>query len=81
MGAKNIEVIGNIKLASLPKTTKILEKPDCTVITAASTHEDEEALILEQYTFLKRPVIIVDKHIFIGNSKKVVAAAKKAIHP
>ncbi|APQ17132.1 arsenate reductase family protein [Maribacter hydrothermalis] len=44
------------------------------------TENDFKALILEQYTFLKRPVIIVDNHIFIGNSKKVVAAAKKAIH-
>lgn len=44
------------------------------------TEKDFEALILEQYTFLKRPVIIVEDQIFIGNSKKVVAAAKKAIH-
>lgn len=42
--------------------------------------DDFKNLILEQYTFLKRPVIIVNDHIFIGNSKKVVAAAKKAIH-
>ena len=41
---------------------------------------DFKALILEQYTFLKRPVIIVGNEIFIGNSKKVVEAAKKAIH-
>lgn len=44
------------------------------------TEADFKALILEQYTFLKRPVIIVDNEIFIGNSKKVVKAAKKAIH-
>ncbi|MBL4706185.1 MAG: hypothetical protein JKY54_16785 [Flavobacteriales bacterium] len=30
--------------------------------------------ILEEYTFLKRPVIIVEEAIFVGNSKKVVAA-------
>ena len=42
---------------------------------------DYKNLILEQYTFLKRPVILVDDQIFIGNSKKVVAAAKAAIHP
>ncbi|MDO6471248.1 arsenate reductase family protein [Maribacter sp. 1_MG-2023] len=45
------------------------------------SEEDIKALILEQYTFLKRPVIIVDDQIFIGNSKKVVEAAKTAIHP
>lgn len=42
--------------------------------------DDFKALILEHYTFLKRPVILVNDQIFIGNSKKVVAAAKKAIH-
>ncbi len=40
---------------------------------------DYRALILEEYTFLKRPVIIVEKagakHIFIGNAPKNVAAA------
>jgi len=34
--------------------------------------------ILQEYTFLKRPVIWIDDEIFIGNSKKVVAAAKAA---
>lgn len=42
--------------------------------------DDFKALILEQYTFLKRPVILINDQIFIGNSKKVVEAAKKAIH-
>lgn len=41
---------------------------------------DYKALILEQYTFLKRPVIVFDDQIFIGNSKKVVAAAAESIH-
>lgn len=37
---------------------------------------DFKHYILEHYTFLKRPVIIIDDHIFIGNSKKTVDAAK-----
>ncbi len=41
---------------------------------------DFKKLILEHYTFLKRPVIFVNDQIFVGNSKKVVEAAKKAIH-
>lgn len=41
---------------------------------------DFKKLILAHYTFLKRPVIFVDDQIFVGNSKKVVAAAKAAIH-
>lgn len=44
------------------------------------SEENFKALILEQYTFLKRPVIIVNDQIFIGNSKKVVEAAKTAIN-
>lgn len=40
--------------------------------------DDYKRLILEHYTFLKRPVMIVDDAIFVGNSKKVVAAATEA---
>lgn len=32
--------------------------------------------ILNEYTFLKRPVVIIDGEAFIGNAKKTVAAAK-----
>ena len=42
--------------------------------------DDYKELILEHYTFLKRPVIINNEEIFIGNSKKTVAAAKESIH-
>lgn len=34
------------------------------------TEKDFKQLILEEYTFLKRPVIIINNEIFIGNSKK-----------
>ncbi len=40
---------------------------------------DYKHYILQHYTFLKRPVIIVDDTIFIGNSKKTVAAARAEI--
>lgn len=40
---------------------------------------DYKKLILREYTFLKRPIVVVDNEIFIGNSKKVVAAAKEAV--
>jgi arsenate reductase len=43
------------------------------------TEKDYRKYILEEYTFLKRPVIIVEKKIFIGNSPKNIAAAKEAI--
>ncbi|WP_432412128.1 arsenate reductase family protein [Rasiella sp. SM2506] len=42
--------------------------------------EDYLNLIIEHYTFLKRPVIVNNDEIFIGNSKKTVEAAKKSIH-
>lgn len=35
--------------------------------------------ILEEYTFLKRPVFIIENEIFIGNSKSVVEALKVKI--
>ncbi|PHR73634.1 MAG: arsenate reductase [Lutibacter sp.] len=38
------------------------------------SEKDIRQLILDEYTFLKRPVIIVDSEIFIGNSKKNVEA-------
>ncbi len=43
------------------------------------SEEDYRRLILEEYTFLKRPVILIDGEIFVGNSKKVVAAAKSKL--
>jgi arsenate reductase len=43
------------------------------------TENDYKKLILEEYTFLKRPVIIIDDKIFVGNSKKIVEAAKKEL--
>ena len=44
------------------------------------SEKDYKNYILEHYTFLKRPVILIDNQIFIGNSKKTVEAAKQAIH-
>ncbi len=34
------------------------------------SEKDYKHLILDEYTFLKRPVVIVDNQIFIGNGKK-----------
>lgn len=43
------------------------------------TEKDYRRYILEEYTFLKRPVVILDDKIFIGSEKKNVAALKSAI--
>ena len=45
------------------------------------SEQDYKNLILDHYTFLKRPVLVMDDQIFVGNSKKVVQAAKEALHP
>ena len=44
------------------------------------TEKDYKHYILEHYTFLKRPVILIENHIFIGNSKSVVQAAKQFLN-
>ena len=41
--------------------------------------KDYKHYILEHYTFLKRPVIIINDEIFVGNSQKNIKAAKNAI--
>tara|TARA_X000000950_G_scaffold250824_1_gene311754 strand:+ start:6222 stop:6500 length:279 start_codon:yes stop_codon:yes gene_type:complete len=37
-------------------------------------------LLLEHYTFLKRPVLIWEEYIFVGNSKNTIDAAYELIH-
>lgn len=41
---------------------------------------DYKKYLLEHYTFLKRPVIVIEDEIFIGNSKKTIAEAKESLH-
>jgi arsenate reductase len=43
------------------------------------TEADYKRLILEEYTFLKRPVAIVGQQIFIGNSAKTTQALAEAL--
>lgn len=40
---------------------------------------DYRQFLLDEYTFLKRPVFIVEKEIFIGNSKKVINDLKERV--
>lgn len=40
------------------------------------SEEDYRKLIQEEYTFLKRPVFLVNDKIFVGNSKKTVQELK-----
>lgn len=42
------------------------------------TEEEYKTYMLEEYTFLKRPFIIFEDQVFIGNAKSTVEAAKEA---
>ena len=43
--------------------------------------KDYRNYILEEYTFLKRPVAMIKDKIFVGSEKKTVEALKKAVQP
>jgi Arsenate reductase and related proteins, glutaredoxin family len=43
------------------------------------SEDDYRDYILSEYTFLKRPVLLIDGAIFVGNAKKTVENTKKAL--
>jgi len=43
------------------------------------SEDDYKNWILKEYTFLKRPVMLIGDQSFVGNAKKTVAAAKEAL--
>ena len=43
------------------------------------SEEKLKSMILEEYTFLKRPVFILDNEIFIGNAKKTIETLKNKL--
>ena len=68
LGAKNIKVIGNIKLAQKIKATQSYSKPKGLNIVGASTQPGEEKIILDAFLELKRVhkdelhLVIVPRH-------------------
>lgn len=38
------------------------------------TEQDYKELLLQEYTFLKRPVFVIGDRVFVGNSKKTIEA-------
>ncbi len=66
LGATNIEVIGNIKLAGTITISKVYEKPKHETIVAGSTHEGEEESVLKAFIEYKKQsdskLIIVPRH-------------------
>jgi arsenate reductase len=45
------------------------------------TENEYRELMLQEYTFLKRPFIINESEVFIGNTKAQVEAAIKSFNP
>ena len=43
------------------------------------SEDDYKKYLLEHYTLLKRPVLILNDQLFIGNSSKVINSAKTAL--
>lgn len=43
------------------------------------TDSDYKQPLLEEYTFLKRPVFLIGNDIFVGNAAKTVAAIKQLL--
>ncbi|MDX9967160.1 MAG: glycosyltransferase N-terminal domain-containing protein, partial [Sulfuricurvum sp.] len=67
LGARNVEVVGNIKLAQKIESTRSYPKPDGTLIVAGSTHEGEEEAILEAFAAYREhnpeaKLLVVPRH-------------------
>ena len=66
LGARNIEVIGNIKLAGSIASTQEYKKPDVECLVAGSTHDGEELSVLKAFVEYKKQgdvkLIIVPRH-------------------
>ncbi len=54
LGARNVRVMGNLKLANLPKAVRPPRKPEGVLVTAASTHEGEEEGIVKAFLAFRR---------------------------
>ena len=58
--------------------TQLLRKRELKV--SELSEETMRDLLLEHYSFLKRPVLIYHDKLFIGNAPAIIAAAEKALH-
>ncbi len=41
------------------------------------SESDYKNLILEHYTFLKRPILVIDDHLVLGNATKIIKETRK----
>ena len=66
LGARNVKVVGNVKLAGTITATKEYAKPQGEVIVAGSTHDGEEESVLKSFIEYKKQgeskLIVVPRH-------------------
>ncbi|MCF6310574.1 MAG: lipid IV(A) 3-deoxy-D-manno-octulosonic acid transferase [Sulfurimonas sp.] len=67
LGARNVEVVGNIKLAAKVVKTKDYEKPQQELIVAGSTHLGEEESVLKSFVEYRKQsdakLVVVPRHL------------------
>jgi arsenate reductase len=63
--------------ALLNKRARLYKERD--LKSKSLSEADFKALLLEHYTFLKRPVFIIEGQVFVGNSKTTVAAVAETL--
>jgi 3-deoxy-D-manno-octulosonic-acid transferase len=67
LGARNVEVVGNIKLSQKIEASNHYSKPEGTIIVAASTHEGEEEAIVRGFVAYREhnpsaKLLVVPRH-------------------
>lgn len=62
LGAKNIEICGNLKLSNKPNITKKYKKPQRKLIIIASSHNNEEEQILNQLKEQDAQILVAPRH-------------------
>jgi arsenate reductase-like glutaredoxin family protein len=56
------------------KRARLIKERELT--TSKLDEEDYKNLLLDHYTFIKRPILLLENTLFIGNNKQTVANAK-----
>lgn len=78
LNAKQLEALYQLSgsyEALLNKRAQKLKEIDKSTLDEAKI----KALLLSHYTFLKRPVLLYQNKLYIGNAKATIAAAKAAL--
>ena len=62
LGARDVEVTGNIKSIATAEVTRALPKPQRELLILASTHTGEERMLLEALRGSGRTIVVVPRH-------------------